>query len=88
MLVEPHEKHSLWDLLFKSLQICQKPRIDPTLFFDIADSGTEQMWTDYDGTIYVYYTGPSFRYAVLLASYDFTVYAASLVSISSIGKHV
>ena len=66
-------KDTRFVIRYLSLQICQKSSLDPTLFYDIADSGTEQIWTDYDGTIYVYYTGPSFRYAVLLASYDFTV---------------
>ena len=35
---------------------------DPELVYDIADGGTEQMWIDTDGSPYVYYTGPDYRF--------------------------
>ena len=29
-----------------------------TMYLDIGDGGTEEMWTDTDGTPYLYYTAP------------------------------
>ena len=29
--------------------------------FDIADAGTEEMWIDTTGQVYLYYVGPDFR---------------------------
>ena len=37
------------------------PNFDPTLVYEIASNGTEQMWIETDGTPYVYYTGWDIR---------------------------